>query len=349
MTHTHTHTHAHNCQDLKHFCGQSENLDLYLLQCNSPRVQVRLCWRFSCHVFERLWYVTPISPRLWFYPRSLGLYMIVSLNNQWVCFFFTSAVVMCICSALLALARLYWMAPILAIFFGKSLDYLYVCVQECVCACVRACMGAQSFVHMCVRACVCACVLVCVYVCSAARLAQACMLSCTFSLSLSLSLSLALLLSLTTSPSHSLNWSFSVCYWWSPSGFKVLALECSSLLTLPWWWTFCPMLRSVPKTWLFGIRWVNSALEDSLVAFQSSPMPIPPNSYLIGTVILQIFCVVLFSVISLPNSFTEIKKTPIKWEKKMEWSRQHPRTPKLKQNRTLRDRSVPKFWHTENL
>ena len=40
------------------------------------------------------------------------------------------------------------------------------------------------------------------------------------------------------------------------------------------------------------------------------------------TVILQIFGVVLFSVISVVNGFTEIKKTP-KWEKCMEWSQQH--------------------------
>ena len=30
-------------------------------------------------------------------------------------------------------------------------------------------------------------------------------------------------------------------------------------------------------------------------------------------------------------------------EKSTEWSRQHPRTPKFKQNRTLRDGSIPKF------
>ena len=52
--------------------------------------------------------------------------------------------------------------------------------------------------------------------------------------------------------------------------------------------------------------------------------------------------VVLFSVFSVVNGFTEIKETP-KWEKYMEWSRQHPRTPKLKENRTLRDRSSPKY------
>ena len=60
------------------------------------------------------------------------------------------------------------------------------------------------------------------------------------------------------------------------------------------------------------------------------------------TVILQIFGVVLISVFSVVNGFTEIKETP-KWEKYMERSRQHPRIPKLKRNRTLRDRSSPKF------
>ena len=47
------------------------------------------------------------------------------------------------------------------------------------------------------------------------------------------------------------------------------------------------------------------------------------------TVILQIFGVVLFSVFSVVNGFTEIKKTP-KWEKHLEWSPQHPWTPKFK-------------------
>ena len=47
------------------------------------------------------------------------------------------------------------------------------------------------------------------------------------------------------------------------------------------------------------------------------------------TAILQIFDVVFFSVFSVVNGFTEIKKTP-KWEKYIAWSRQHPRTPKLK-------------------
>ena len=46
-------------------------------------------------------------------------------------------------------------------------------------------------------------------------------------------------------------------------------------------------------------------------------------------VIIQNFGVVLFSVFSVVNGFTEIKKTP-KWEKYMDRSRQHPRTPKLK-------------------
>ena len=61
-----------------------------------------------------------------------------------------------------------------------------------------------------------------------------------------------------------------------------------------------------------------------------------------STVILQMFGVVLFSVFSMVNSFTEIKKTP-KWEEYIEWSRQHPRTPKFKLSWTLRDRSLPKF------
>ena len=61
-----------------------------------------------------------------------------------------------------------------------------------------------------------------------------------------------------------------------------------------------------------------------------------------NTVILQNFGEVLFSVISVVNGFTEIKKTP-KWEKYMEWLRQQPRTPKFKLNRTLHDRSIPKF------
>ena len=60
------------------------------------------------------------------------------------------------------------------------------------------------------------------------------------------------------------------------------------------------------------------------------------------TVILQIFGVVLFSVFSVVKGFTENKMTP-KCEKYIERSRQHPRTPKFKRHRTLRDRSPPKF------
>ena len=60
------------------------------------------------------------------------------------------------------------------------------------------------------------------------------------------------------------------------------------------------------------------------------------------TVILQIFGVVLFSVISVVDSFTEIKTTPI-WEKYIDRSRQQPQTPKFKRTRTLRNRSLPKF------
>ena len=57
------------------------------------------------------------------------------------------------------------------------------------------------------------------------------------------------------------------------------------------------------------------------------------------TVILQIFGVVLFSVV---NGFTEIKKTP-KCEKNIARSWQHPRTPKFKRHRTLHARSPPKI------
>ena len=60
------------------------------------------------------------------------------------------------------------------------------------------------------------------------------------------------------------------------------------------------------------------------------------------TVILQIFSVVLFLVFSVVKGFTEIKKTP-ECEKHIERSRQHPRTPKFKRNRKLRDRLLPKF------
>ena len=67
-----------------------------------------------------------------------------------------------------------------------------------------------------------------------------------------------------------------------------------------------------------------------------------------ATVILQIFGVVLFSVFSVVNGFTEIKKTP-KCEKHIERSRQHPRSSKFKLHRTRRDRSPPKFNRTENL
>ena len=46
------------------------------------------------------------------------------------------------------------------------------------------------------------------------------------------------------------------------------------------------------------------------------------------TVILQIFGVVLFLVISVVNGFTGIKNTP-KCEKHIERSRQHPLTPEF--------------------
>ena len=50
------------------------------------------------------------------------------------------------------------------------------------------------------------------------------------------------------------------------------------------------------------------------------------------------------SVISLVNGFTDIKRTA-KWEKYMymEWSREHPRAPNFKLNRTLRDRLLLKI------
>ena len=67
-----------------------------------------------------------------------------------------------------------------------------------------------------------------------------------------------------------------------------------------------------------------------------------PNQSWICTVILQIFGVVLFSVISVVDGFTEIKTTP-KWEKYIDRSRQQPQTPKFKRTRTLRNRSLPKF------
>ena len=60
------------------------------------------------------------------------------------------------------------------------------------------------------------------------------------------------------------------------------------------------------------------------------------------TVILQIFGVVLCSVISVVDGFTEIKTTP-KWEKYIDRSRQQPQTPKFKRTRTLCNRSLPKF------
>ena len=66
------------------------------------------------------------------------------------------------------------------------------------------------------------------------------------------------------------------------------------------------------------------------------------NFLLYGTVILQIFSVVLFSVFSVVIGFTEIKKTP-KCEKHIERTRQHPRTPKIKLYWTLRGRSPPKL------
>ena len=43
------------------------------------------------------------------------------------------------------------------------------------------------------------------------------------------------------------------------------------------------------------------------------------------------------SFISVVKGITEIKKAP-KWENYIEWLQQHPRTPKFKLNRTLRDR-----------
>ena len=69
---------------------------------------------------------------------------------------------------------------------------------------------------------------------------------------------------------------------------------------------------------------------------------LPFENFFFYTVILQIFGVVLFSVFSLVNGFTKIKKTP-KCEKHIERSQQHPRTPKFKLHRTVRDCSPPKF------
>ena len=58
--------------------------------------------------------------------------------------------------------------------------------------------------------------------------------------------------------------------------------------------------------------------------------------------ILQIFGVVLFSVFSVVNGFTEIKKAP-KWEKYIEQSQTASTGPEFKLNWTLRNRSHPKF------
>ena len=59
-------------------------------------------------------------------------------------------------------------------------------------------------------------------------------------------------------------------------------------------------------------------------------------------VILQIFDGVLFSVFSAVNCFTGTCKAP-KWEKYIEWSRQHSRAPTFKRNWTLCDRSHRNF------
>ena len=84
-------------------------------------------------------------------------------------------------------------------------------------------------------------------------------------------------------------------------------------------------------------------LTEKKIISSQKKIPIPSHSIWSqarrSTVILQIFGVVLFSVFSVVNDFTEIKKTP-KCEKHIEQSRQQPRTPKFKQHRTLRRRSL---------
>ena len=61
-----------------------------------------------------------------------------------------------------------------------------------------------------------------------------------------------------------------------------------------------------------------------------------------STVNLRNFGVVSYSVFSVVNGFTEIKKVK-KWEEYMEWSQQHLQTPKFKLNRLHRDYLLPKF------
>ena len=91
-------------------------------------------------------------------------------------------------------------------------------------------------------------------------------------------------------------------------------------------------------------------------SFRKFSYPVPPHkksatleSFLPRaiTVILLFFGVVLFSVFSVVNGFTEIKETP-NWEKYIRSPSASTDT-ELKRNRTLRDRSPPKFERTENL
>ena len=73
-------------------------------------------------------------------------------------------------------------------------------------------------------------------------------------------------------------------------------------------------------------------------ALQNTVIRVSRSRYLI------LFCLVYFSVFSVVNGFTEIKKTTkAKCEKHLEWSRQDPRTSNFKLHRTLCNRSPPKF------
>ena len=101
-------------------------------------------------------------------------------------------------------------------------------------------------------------------------------------------------------------------------------------------------------TWSFSVSLHAVKFSYLGVNFSECPSWLPKTQKIItvnvqcSTVILQIFGVVLFSVFLVVNGFTKIKKTP-KCEKHIEWSRQHPHTPKFNRNRTLRDRLLPKF------
>ena len=116
------------------------------------------------------------------------------------------------------------------------------------------------------------------------------------------------------------------------------------------WTGLKPARTDSPGQWI--CRSTNGELAESIKRSASDRLvePVPQDwaRTFPGAVILQNFGVVLISVFSVVKGFTEIKKTP-KQEKCIEWSRQHPPTPKFKLNRKLRDRSPPKFWRTENL